>query len=114
MVTFPSLEEGWGNQFLEGVRARLPVLVFEHPVYRADIKDCGFRVISLGYELEGRDEMNLARVPPYAVEAAADHAVELLTDSNRRQEAVARNFEIARQYFSLGALRGYLMEMVGE
>ncbi|MFQ5578577.1 MAG: glycosyltransferase, partial [Anaerolineae bacterium] len=37
-VTYPSLWEGWGNQFLEALRAKLPVMVFEYPVFRADIK----------------------------------------------------------------------------
>ena len=40
-VTYPSLWEGWGNQLLEAIRARLPILLFEYPVYEADIKTKG-------------------------------------------------------------------------
>lgn len=29
-VTYPSLWEGWGNQLLEAIRARLPFLLFEY------------------------------------------------------------------------------------
>ncbi|MCD6285610.1 MAG: glycosyltransferase family 4 protein, partial [Anaerolineae bacterium] len=41
-VTYPSLWEGWGNQLLEALRAKLPIMLFEYPVYAADIKDKGF------------------------------------------------------------------------
>lgn len=33
IVTYPSLLEGWGNQFLEAVFAKIPVLVYEYPVF---------------------------------------------------------------------------------
>ena len=42
-VTYPSLWEGWGNQLLEALRARLPLMLFEYPVYQADIKSKGLR-----------------------------------------------------------------------
>ena len=52
-VTYPSLWEGWGNQLLEAFRARLPVMLFEYPVYTADIGPKGFQVVSLGADVEG-------------------------------------------------------------
>ena len=111
-VTYPSLWEGWGNQFLETLYARLPVVLFEYPVYRADIKDKGFRVVSLGSEIQGRDSLGLVNVAPQIVGAAADQAVELLIDARLRQETVEANFRIAGQYYSLEALRGYLAPLV--
>jgi glycosyltransferase involved in cell wall biosynthesis len=114
LITYPSLWEGWGNQFLEALRANLPILVFEYPVFKADIKDKGFRVISLGSQLRERDELGLVRVEPQIVAAAADQAVELLTDPRLRRETVEHNFQIGRQHYSLEALRGYLAELVGD
>ncbi len=111
-VTYPSLWEGWGNQFLEALRARLPLMLFEYPVYQADIKDKGFRVVSLGSEIQGRDELGLVQVAPQVVEAAADQAVELLTDARLRQETVEHNFQVGRQHYSLEALRGYLAQLI--
>ncbi len=119
-VTYPSLWEGWGNQFLEALRARLPLMLFEYPVYRADIKDKGFRVVSLGSEIQGRDDPStgsgqrpgLVQVAPQVIEAAADQAVELLTDAQLRQETVEHNFQVGRQHYSLEALRGYLAQLV--
>ena len=55
-VTYPSIWEGWGNQLLEALRARLPFVIFEYPVYAADIKDKGFRAVSLGAKISGQDE----------------------------------------------------------
>jgi glycosyltransferase involved in cell wall biosynthesis len=111
-VTYPSLWEGWGNQFLEALRARLPLMLFEYPVYQADIKDKRFRVVSLGSEIQGRDDVGLVQVAPQVIEAAADRAVELLTDARLRQETVEHNFQIGRRHYSLESLRGYLAPLM--
>jgi len=111
-VTYPSLAEGWGNQFLEALRARLPLMLFEYPVYQADIKGKGFRTVSLGFEIQGRDDLGLVQVAPQIIEAAADQAVELLTDARLRQETVEHNFQVGRQHYSLEALRGYLAQLI--
>lgn len=113
-VTYPSLDEGFGNQFLEALRARLPLLLFEYEVYRDDIKDRGFRVISLGSTIEGYDDLGLAQVPPAAVRMAADRAVDLLTNSRRRNEIVEHNLELAREHYSLETLRGLLSDLIGD
>jgi len=113
-VTYPSLWEGWGNQFLEALCARLPLMLFEYPVYQADIKDKGFRVVSLGSEIQGRDDVGLVQIAPQIIEAAADQAVELLTAARLRQEMVEHNFQLGRQHYSLEALRGSLGLLVGE
>ena len=112
-VTYPSLEEGWGNQLLETLRACLPFLIYEYPVYKADIKDKGFRAVSLGSELIGRDEQDLAMVEEAFIERAADEALELLIDSHLRQSTVEHNLRIAQEHYSMDALRRYLKALVG-
>ena len=112
MVSYPSLWEGWGNQLLEALRARVPIMLFEYPVYEADIKDKGFQVVSLGSTIQGRDDLGLAQVAPEIIEAAADHAVALLTDAQLRQDTVAHNFRVGQQHYSLQALRGYLGALI--
>ena len=111
-VTYPSLWEGWGNQFLEALRARLPIMLFEYPVYQVDIKGQGFRVVSLGSQVQGRDDAGLVQVAPQIIEAAADQAVELLTGARLRQETVEHNFQIGRRRYSLGSLWGYLAPLM--
>jgi len=111
-VTYPSLWEGWGNQLLEALRAKLPIMLFEYPVYEADIKDRGFRVVSLGSEVVGFDDLGLAQVAPSVIERAADEAVALLTDNDLRQDVVDSNYRLGRQHYSLESLRGYLAPLV--
>ena len=108
LVTYPSLWEGWGNQFLEAVKAKLPLLIFEYPVYKQDIKNRGFDVISLGDQVRDYDEEGLARVEDQIITAAAVQALELLTDGARRQKVVDHNYQVALEHFSLDALRKHL------
>ena len=108
LVTYPSLWEGWGNQFLEAVKAKLPLLIFEYPVYKVDIKSKGFKVITLGDQVRDYDDEGLARVEEKIIEGAADHAVELLTDLKLREAVVDHNFTVGQEHYSLEALEGYL------
>ena len=87
-------------------------MLFEYPVYQADIKDKGFRVVSLGSQIQGRDHMGLVQVAPRLIEAAADQAVELLTDARLRQQTVEHNRQLGRQHYSMAALRDHLTELV--
>jgi len=107
-ITYPSLWEGWGNQLLEALRAKLPLMLFEYPVYAADIGDKGLRAVSLGREIAGRDDLGLVQVAPETIERAADQAVDLLTDAALRRETVEHNFALGQQHYSLDSLRGYL------
>jgi glycosyltransferase involved in cell wall biosynthesis len=104
LVTYPSLFEGWGNQFLEAIRAKLPVAIFEYPVYQADIREKGFDVISLGSEVEGTDESGLVFISKATVRRATEKVVKVLIDSSARQAMVERNFELGREYYSLESL----------
>ena len=108
LVTYPSLWEGWGNQFLEAVKAKLPLLIFEYPVYKKDIKNKDFQVISLGDQVRDYDQEGLARVEDQVIEEATDQAVELLTDAVLRQGVVDHNYRVAQEHFSLDALKRYL------
>jgi glycosyltransferase involved in cell wall biosynthesis len=111
-VTYPSIWEGWGNQLLEAIRAKLPLMLFEYPVYEADLKDKGLRVVSLGNEIAGRDEHGLVKVAPEIIEAAADQAIDLLTDAELRNETVEHNFRVGKKHFSMEALYIYLEQLM--
>ena len=111
-VTYPSLWEGWGNQLLETLRAKLPMLIFEYPVYKADIADKGFRFVSLGNTLGETDDLGLARVSPAVIRRVADEAVALLTDRKLYRETVDHNFGIGQQHYSMEALQRYLTPLL--
>ena len=108
LVTYPSLWEGWGNQFLEAVKAKLPLMIFEYPVYEKDIKNKGFKTISLGDTVRDYDENGLARVEDQIFESAADQALDVLTDPDLRKDLVEHNYAVGLKHYSLDALAGYL------
>lgn len=113
MVTYCSVWEGFGNQFLEAVCADTPVVLFEYPVYAADLKPLGFDVVSLGDTFEGTVTQELLRVSTDKVQATAADAVQMLIDPDRRSQAVTTNRRIAEEHFSLNALERHLARAVG-
>lgn len=112
MVTYPSWWEGWGNQFIEAVFARLPVVLFEYPVFVSDLREDGFKTVSLGDMLAGKDAQELVTVSPRAVASAADQAVALLTDRALRENTVETNFSIAAKKYSYGALSEIIKDLL--
>jgi glycosyltransferase involved in cell wall biosynthesis len=105
-VTYPSTWEGWGNQFIEAVFARLPVVLFEYPVWVSDLKEAGFDVVSLGNTVSGRGKDGLVSVPAARVRAAADRIVEILADPRLKRRIGEKNFAIGRARYSLDTLQG--------
>ncbi len=113
VVTYPSVWEGWGNQLIEALFARLPVVLFEYPVYVTDLKPVGLDVVSLGDRIAGKDARGLVTVPPDRLDAAAREVVALLQDAERRKRVADHNFATAARHFSMQALDrlvGRLME----
>lgn len=113
LVTYPSLFEGWGNQFLEALRAKLPIAIFEYPVYSSDIQSKGFDVISLGSKVEGVDDLGLVTVSEDVIRQAAEKSVGILTDSSSRRAMIERNFDLAKRYYSLETLERQLAGIIG-
>lgn len=46
-VTYPTHLEGFGNQFVEAVLFKKPIIMTEYPVFKSDIKPLGFKVIEM-------------------------------------------------------------------
>jgi mannosylglucosylglycerate synthase len=113
-VSYPSYWEGWGNQLIEAVFARLPVFLFEYPVYVSDLRLAGFDVVSLGDRLAGRDARGLVTVEPATLEKAAGEVVVFLKDAARRRRATDHNFQAARRLYSYEALEGHLRAIFQE
>ena len=108
LVTYPSLYEGWGNQFLEAIKAKLPIVVFEYEVYKRDIKPNGFRVISLGDKLKGKDVQGLYKIDSSIIKRATKEAIRVLTDLPYRKKIVEYNFDLGRRLYSMQVLKKYL------
>jgi glycosyltransferase involved in cell wall biosynthesis len=99
LVTFPSLYEGFGNALLEAVNYKRLTVVNRYPVYNADIKPLGFEFI----ELDG-----------FINDNAVDSVSELLNDQARTKEMTDKNFEIAREHFSLEVLEKKLIDTLNQ
>lgn len=107
-VTYPSVWEGWGNQLIEAVFAKLPVLLFEYPVYVSDLQQAGFEVVSLGQSVDRHDANGLVEVSPEKINRAAAEVIDFLQNKERRTAAVEHNFAQARQRYSYEALADHL------
>ena len=113
-VTYPSYWEGWGNQFIEAVFAKIPILVFEYPVWASDLGPVGFDVVSLGNALEGKDKRGLVTMEQGKIGAAADQVCSVLADGVRRRAMVDKNYALARDRFSLNALAGMIQSLTAD
>ena len=96
IVTYPSIQEGFGNQFLEAIYFRKPVVMFEYEVYRKDIKPEGYRVISLGDTT--KRENGFEFVPQRTINLAVDETISLLNSPAEIIKTTEHNFQIAREY----------------
>jgi glycosyltransferase involved in cell wall biosynthesis len=100
LVTYPSIYEGFGNQFLEAIYAKKPIVMFEYPVYKTDIKPLGFEIISLGERVVYDHKTRLAHVPYWKLDDAVERAIGILKDEKERKRIVEKNFAIGKKEFS--------------
>jgi len=109
LVTYPSLIEGWGNQFLEAIFAKKPILVFEYPVFRTDIKPQGYKIISLGNKIDGHDEEGLIKLKPIRFNKAVKETLKLLGNDQLVNKVTSENFKIAKRNHSFKILEKHLV-----
>jgi glycosyltransferase involved in cell wall biosynthesis len=107
IVTYPSIYEGWGNQFLESVFAKIPMIMYEYDVYKADIGPKGFEIISLG-DRYGLRENGLVCVETGKIESVCEKVVDIINDREAAQQKVLKNFELGREHFSFEKLEEIL------
>lgn len=103
LITYPSIYEGWGNQFLEGLFAKKPQVVFEYSIFESDISSYGFDFISLGNKYTVKAN-GFAEVERSVLERAAYDVIDYLTDADRYRSCVEKNFDIGKKHLSLPAL----------
>ncbi|MCA0984747.1 glycosyltransferase family 4 protein [Halobacillus yeomjeoni] len=112
-ITYPSILEGWGNQLLEGMFAKKPLLVYEYPVFERDIKQSGIKYPSLGAEHQTTSQ-GLVEVDDEVMTQAVRNSVEILTSPDVYEEVVETNFRIGKELYSYEALQTYLSNVLQE
>lgn len=109
IISYPSIFEGWGNQFIEAVFAKKPVIVFEYPVYKSDIKPHGYEVISLGSTIRTDEKSGILRLPEDTITAACENIASMLISPDTADK-LDNNFRIGQKYNSKETLRKLLKE----
>lgn len=110
IITFPSIWEGWGNQFIEAVFARKPIVLFEYPVFKKDIAHEGYEVISLGDKYYKKPN-GLIYIKDDKMTEAVNKTISTLT-SNKTGIMTKNNFEIARKHHSYQVLENLTKKLV--
>jgi glycosyltransferase involved in cell wall biosynthesis len=95
LISFPSQFEGWGNQFLEAVFAKKPVMIFEYPVFKKDIKPFGYHFISMGDKILSYDD-DLIHLSDEKIELVCNEIIRTLK-SNRTNEKLEYNYKLAEK-----------------
>ncbi|MBI2021399.1 glycosyltransferase family 4 protein [Candidatus Daviesbacteria bacterium] len=85
-VTYPSIFEGFGNQFIEAVYFKKPILINRYSVFKQDLEPLGFDVVKI----------NNGQITDQSVEEVR----KLLHNPQRIEEMVNKNFKIGSKYFS--------------
>jgi len=111
IVSYPSLLEGFGNQLLEAVYAKKPMMIYEYPVYESYLKEFGLSSISYGNQ-HSLDAVGLANVPEGVLAKAAQEALACITDPEIYKEMVDKNYKICLKEFSYQTLKELLRNLV--
>lgn len=109
IISYPSIYEGFGNQFLEALFARKPLLLFEYKVFEHDIKHHGFSYASLGNTIE-HDDHDLVHVSHQQLDIASKTIERYLFDRNYREQVVKSNFILGKRHYGMDKL----YELIGE
>ncbi len=109
IISYPSTYEGWGNQFLEALFARKPVMLFEYPVFKSDIRDRGYSVISMGDRAEPNKENNLFKLPDEKIEDIAINVISTLLNI-KTPDILNHNFDIGKKHNSYEVLESLMAE----
>ena len=96
-ITFPSLYEGFGNAFLEGIYFKKPIMINRYATFVRDIEPLGF---------------DLAVMDGYLSKKTVNSVNELLKPSRRRKKMVDTNYRIAAQHYSYSVLRNQLTSIL--
>ena len=96
-VTYPSEIEGFGNQYIESVYFKKPVIITPYPVYKTDIKPIGFKSIEINKLLKTKD---LRLIKDYMNNKAAV------------RKMVETNFELGKKNFSYEATEEKIKKLI--
>ena len=111
LITYPSLWEGWGNQFIEAIFAKKPIAVFEYPVFKSDIRKEGYNIVSFGDKFVKDEKTGEVLLPETAMKKAVDKTIHSLLNKKFKKRA-ERNFKIGKKYHNYDILEKFLLSIL--
>ena len=111
IVTYTSLLEGWGNQFIEALVAKKIVISYQYPVFVLDILHLKFNTVDLG-DAHTLKKDGLAAVSSEIIAKASNQTIDLITNETKYLKAVNQNYAIGKQNLSLDALEVLLKSIL--
>ena len=88
-ILYPTRYEGFGNQFLEAVYFKKPIILTPYPVYLSDIKPLGFKVLEINFPFT---ESDIKKTKEF-----------IFADKKFLRKITEKNFKIAKKHFSYRA-----------
>lgn len=114
LITYPSLWEGWGNQFIEAIFAKKPIAVFEYPVFKSDIKKEGYNIVSFGDKFIVNKKTGEVSVPKGAMKKAVDRTIGNLLSKQLNKKRINQNFKIGKKYHNYDILEKFLLSIIDD
>lgn len=110
LVTYTSIWEGFGNQFLEAIYFEKPIVLFEYPVFKKDLKKEGYDYISLGSTTKKNGVFNY--VPDRTIARAAKQTKKLLSNKKKVKESTQKNLKTASRFHGDHLLVDYIRQLL--
>jgi hypothetical protein len=114
LVCYPPEHEGFGNQAIETVWARLPLAVLEYAVFKVFVRDHVPHYISLGEvdELRHLDAFGgLYQLPSDILERALETAVTVLKDHAMEARWVDENFSALKAFCGIETVSEHYIQL---
>jgi hypothetical protein len=117
LVCYPPEHEGFGNQAIEAVWARLPLAVFEYPVFERYVREHIPHYISLGdaSERERLDQFGgLYRLRDDILARAVDEVIAVLVDHDTERRWTEENVRALRAFCGIDVVADQYIRLYGE
>ena len=117
LVCYPPVHEGFGNQAIEAVWAKRPLVVLEYPVFKRFVRDHIPHYISLGDtgQLGRLDEFTgLHQLRDDVLDAAVKSTIALLTDHDLEKSWTEENFTELRAFCGMDTVAGQYIRLYTE
>ena len=111
-INYTSVLEGWGNQLIEGLFAKKPLLVYEYPVFKSDIKETDFSLVLVSNTLHRDKETGLYQISETETKRASKEILKILFDRDSYFETVEKNFQKAKKHYSYNVLSKILDKII--